>query len=316
MLIAGEFLARLRPARPKAGTSWLIRCLAVAVLAAGAAGCGSGGPLPGAGAASRSARYYLALGDSLARGVQPGPAGPKTMTRTGYPDQLYAVLRLRDPRLRLVKLGCPGESTGTMISGKHCPYRAGSQLAAAVAFLRAHQGRVGLVTIDIGANDPGSCFTLPAPGPVPPCAGGPAPATAANLALILERLRSAAGRGVTIIGMNLYAPELPEWRLGAAGRRAARRSAALTLAYDRMLGRVYTAGGDRMADVAGAFGTAEFSGQAGAPGTAGPVRLPANVAAVCRWTWVCAPRPRGPDKHPNTAGYAVIARAFLAAYRR
>jgi lysophospholipase L1-like esterase len=199
-----------------------------------------------------------------------------------------------------------------MISGRHCPYRAGSQLAAAMAFLRAHRGRVELVTIDIGANDPGSCFTLPVAVPVPPCTAGPALATAVNLARIVSSVRSAAGRRVTIIGMSYYAPELPEWRLGPAGRRAARTSARTTLAYDRMLARAFASAGDRVADVAGAFATADFSGQATLPRLG---LMPDSVAAVCRWTWVCAPPPRGPDKHPNTAGYAAIARAFLAAYR-
>jgi lysophospholipase L1-like esterase len=285
--------------------------LAVALAAAVLAGGCGGGAAP-AGAGLRSARYYLALGDSLARGVQPGPSGARTPTRHGYPDQLYAVLRLRDPRLRLVKLGCPGETTDTMISGRHCPYPAGSQLAAAAAFLRAHRGRVELVTIDIGANDPGSCFTLPVTGPVPPCTAGPALATTVNLTRIVTGIRSAAGRRVTIIGMSYYAPELPEWRLGPAGRQAARRSAHGTLAYDRMLDRVFASAGDRVADVAGAFATADFAGQARLPRLG---RLPVSVAAVCRWTWVCAPPPRGPDKHPNIAGYAAIARAFLAAYR-
>jgi hypothetical protein len=43
--------------------------------------------------------------------------------------------------------------------------------------------------------------------------------------------------------------------------------------------------------------------------------MPPNVAAICRWTRVCARPPRGPNKHPDEAGYTVIARAFLAAYR-
>jgi lysophospholipase L1-like esterase len=199
-----------------------------------------------------------------------------------------------------------------MLSGGMCHYRAGSQLAAAAGFLRAHRGRVSLVTIDIGANDPGSCFTLPVAVPVPPCTAGPALATAVNLARIVSSVRSAAGRRVTIIGMSYYAPELPEWRLGPAGRRAARTSARTTLAYDRMLARAFASAGDRVADVAGAFATADFSGQATLPRLG---LMPDSVAAVCRWTWVCAPPPRGPDKHPNTAGYAAIARAFLAAYR-
>ena len=103
------------------------------------------------------ASYYLALGDSLSRGVQPDAAGTSVETGQGYADQLYAMLRRGQPALRLVKLGCPGETTATMIHGGICKYRGGSQLAAAVAFLSAHRGHVRLVTIDIGANDPEDC---------------------------------------------------------------------------------------------------------------------------------------------------------------
>src|SRR5258708_22804810 len=77
------------------------------------------------------ASYYLALGDSLSRGVQPDPAGASLATRQGYADQLYAALRRGHPGLRLVKLGCPGETTDTMIDGGLCSYPGRSQLAPA-----------------------------------------------------------------------------------------------------------------------------------------------------------------------------------------
>ena len=82
--------------------------------------------------------YYLALGDSLAQGVQPNASGVSVMTRDGYPDQAYAALRASRPGLKLVKLGCPGETTTSMINGGICRYRGGSQLAATVAFI-SHQ---------------------------------------------------------------------------------------------------------------------------------------------------------------------------------
>ena len=259
------------------------------------------------------ARYYLALGDSLAQGVQADSAGRSVDTRNGYADQVAAALRRRDPGLRLVKLGCPGETTATMINGRHCSYLAGSQLAAAGQFLRAHPGHVSLITIDIGANDPGSCFTSPIHGQVPPCVAGPGPSTAANLATIMTRLRAAAGRQPRIVGMSYYAPELAEWRDGRAGQRDARLSELATRVFNEILTRVYASFGARIADVSGAFHSTDFTGQITAGGVA---RLPRNVAAICAWTWICAAPPRGPNKHPNTAGYAVIARAFLAADQR
>jgi lysophospholipase L1-like esterase len=288
-----------------------LRAAVAAVCALAAlAGCGSAGHIipvvPPAGS------YYLSLGDSLAQGVQADPLGHVGDTDRGYADQFYDLVR-RDYRdLRLVKLGCPGETTRSMIRGRHCPYVAGSQLAQAVAFLHDHRGRVPLITLDIGANDRRSCFTDPIHAPVLPCATGPTAPTAANLALILARLRAAAGPRTLIIGMTYYAPELPEWRYGPGGRVRAQASERLSLAFDAELDQVYRAAGDRVADVAGAFATADFAGRV-------PVRsvglMPPNVAAICRWTWTCARPPRGPNKHPDEAGYTVIARAFLVAYQ-
>src|SRR5262245_16196096 len=51
--------------------------------------------------------YYLALGDSLAVGIQPG----SLPTNQGYADDLYAFYHARNPSLRLEKLGCSGETT-------------------------------------------------------------------------------------------------------------------------------------------------------------------------------------------------------------
>src|SRR6516225_6051908 len=139
------------------------------------------------------ASYYLALGDSLARGVQPNAAGVSVETPDGYPDQVYAALHPGRPGLRLVKLGCPGETTVSMIGGGICRYPAGSQLAAAVHFLQAHRGQVLLVTLD-------------------------------------GRLKAAAGPGGGIVGMDYYLPGLAEWGRGLAGHLVAWAAARLAAA--------------------------------------------------------------------------------------
>jgi lysophospholipase L1-like esterase len=283
------------------------RAVVAGLCAVALAGCGSAGTI-----VPSAQNYYLSLGDSLAQGVQADRFGHVGDTDRGYVDQFYDMIAGRYRDLGLLKLGCPGETTRTMIRGRHCPYPAGSQLDQAVAFLHDHRGHVALITLDIGANDRPSCFTDPVRQLVLPCATAPAAPTLRNLALILRRLRAAAGPRTLIIGMTYYAPELPEWRYGPGGRVRARVSARLSLAFDAELVQVYRSAGDRVADVAGAFATADFAGQE-------PVRglgaVPPNVAAICRWTWVCALPPRGPNKHPDEAGYTVIARAFLAAYR-
>jgi len=277
-----------------------------ALTSAGAAGSPAGRVSP-------KTSYYLALGDSLSQGVQPDPAGASVPTGQGYADRLYAALRRGDPGLRLVKLGCNGETTGTMIGGGgSCRYPAGSQLAAAVGFLRAHRGQVSLITMDIGANDPDSCITRPDIVRMATCVTRSFPETTANLTKIMYRLRAAAGDQVRIIGMNYYVPALAEWRDGPLGQAVARMSERVVAGYNQMLTAVYEAFGARVADVFGAFHSADFTGRVTVPGVG---TVPRNVAAICQWTWECALPPRGPNVHARPAGYGVIARAFLLADR-
>ena len=281
---------------------------AVAACLAGAVAAGCSGPAHARHSAP-PASYYLALGDSLSQGVQPDPAGASVKTRDGYADQLYADLHRHVPGLRLADLGCPGETTATMIHGGICSYRAGSQLAAAVRFLRAHRGHVPLITLDIGANDPNSCVTHPSLLKIMPCLGKAAMGTSGNLTKIVSTLRAAAGHA-RIIGMNYYLPELAEWRDGFLGETLARAAEFAAAGYNNLLARVYQEFGVRTANVFGAFHTSDFANDVTVRGYG---RLPRNVAAICQWTWQCAAPPRGPNQHANQAGYAVIARAFLLA---
>ena len=70
-----------------------------------------------ASAATPVHRYYLALGDSLSQGVQPDSRGASLETDQGYADQLARIERQQVPNLRLVKLGCPGDTTASMLTG-------------------------------------------------------------------------------------------------------------------------------------------------------------------------------------------------------
>ena len=256
------------------------------------------------------ASYYLALGDSLSQGVQPDAAGTSVETRQGYANQVYAAVLPDRPGLRLVKLGCPGETTSTMIHGGICRYRGGSQLAAAAAFLRAHRGHVFLVTIDIGANDPEDCGVKSGLSRITDCYVTDIPGAVSNLGTIMSTLRTAAGAGVRIVGMSYYLPALAEWRDGFGGEEIARLIARLATSYNELLDQVYGQYHAPVANVFGAFDTSNFGDPMTVPGFG---TLPRNVALICRWTWECAPPPRGPNQHANQAGYRVIARAFLGA---
>lgn len=250
--------------------------------------------------------YYLSLGDSLAQGVQPlGPKGASIVTDQGYADDLYHAMQLRAPSLQLEKLGCPGETSGTMISGGACTYGGfASQLQAAVAFLTAHRDHVKLVSIDIGANDVDGCATLA--GISSSCVASGLQSVATNLPIIVGVLRKAAPHA-RIEGMTYYDPFLAAWLLGDPGKALAQASLPITREFNQILSVDFGAADIPVAPVADAFRTFDA--------TPLPlVGLPVDVAVICSWTWMCARSPQGPNIHPNQGGYAAIAAAFLSRF--
>jgi lysophospholipase L1-like esterase len=289
----------------------LVRCIAgAAAVVTAVAACSASGPAGAVGHKARpvAASYYLALGDSLSRGVQPDAAGASVETAQGYPDLVYAQLARDHPGLRLVQLGCPGETTTTMTHGGICRYPGGSQLAAATAFLRAHRHHVLLVTIDLGADDVEACGSHSGLTSLASCVGQ-VPGAAARLAAILASLR-AAGPGVRIVGMSYYLPDLAEWRAGVVGQAIAWSSERLAVGYNDLLDQAYGQAGVKVANGFAAFDTADFGNPVAVPGVGS---VPRNVARICEWTWECASGPRGPNQHANLAGYRVIAGAILRA---
>jgi len=257
--------------------------------------------LAGLGRADRSRPYYLSLGDSLAQGIQPGLTGSDRPTNQGYPDQLAAMLRSRIPGLRLVKLGCSGETTSTMIRGGTCRYPAGSQLAQAAEFLSKERGSVALVTIDIGANDPNSCVIGQPVSTIFSCLSTRVTQTERNISAIMSKLRSAAGPDVLIVGMTYYVPELGLWQSSSTGKEAAIMTEGFAAGVNQLLVKRYHHYGAKVADVFTAFKSMNFGHRSA---------VPPNVSAICRLTWMCAAKPRGPNEHANEAGYHLIARTF------
>jgi lysophospholipase L1-like esterase len=261
----------------------------------------------GRASAASKATYYLSLGDSLAQGYQPiGGTRSGTVIPTGYhqgyADQLFKLERDTYTQLQLVKLGCGGESSVSMLYGSQNPDVAascgpaafyehqypdgGTQLAEAVAFLEQNRGSVAFVTIDIGAND------LLGPSGIGPLL--------TNLPIILRELRAAAGAGVPILGMNYYDPLAPQaWSQG--GLPGLQAQVAGIVGFNNLLEEMYAARGDPVADVESAFAVTDFTPVDGTP---------LDVLRECEWTWICTPPPLGPDIHANSAGYGVIAQAF------
>ena len=130
----------------------MLRLLAAALLAT--TGCAT------AALSEDQAPSYLALGDSVAFGFDPR-VDLTTHEVRGYPEVLA-----ERRGLTITNLACPGEASGGFVDPRgadnHCRENrqqyplhvdyAGTQLSAAMDYLAATPN-VGLVTIDLGAND-------------------------------------------------------------------------------------------------------------------------------------------------------------------
>ncbi len=223
-------------------------------------------------------QYYLALGDSLAYGLQPDGD-----TTHGYVDDIFADLQSHGTQT-LENLGCPGATTTSFISGtcsfSHVPY-SGSELNAALAFLAQHAGQVSPVTIDIGGNDTigALCTTNTAQF------NSILTTVDTNLTqTILPRLRQALTVNGVVTGdlvlMNYYDPD----------HNQCAASISNTESFDQHLANDISGFGT-LVDVFSAFG--------------GP-----NTTNTCTYTWMCS---QYTDIHATTLGYSVMAQAFLAA---
>lgn len=268
-----------------------------------------------ASAASVPPKYYVSLGDSVAAGWQPDPeTGVAGLTNQGYADQLYRRLRDAIPGLMHKKMGCPGETTASMINGG-CPHRGllgygttpqTSQLAQAAAFLAAHPGEIAFITIDIGVNDVLGCLAAADP---PACAATTiGKQVAPNLVTIVGTLRAVTGGTVPIVGMNYYNPYLAVWLEGIppdgpAGPGMAQLTNTLAAGLNGALATVYghPALQVPVADVFTAFRTTRWQMVGGEP---------FNVFRVCQYTWMCYGDPPFANIHPNRRGAGVIASEF------
>jgi lysophospholipase L1-like esterase len=239
--------------------------------------------------------YYLALGDSLAYGLQPAKLdSPPSASHTGYVDVFAARLRTQAPKIHVVNYGCPGETTSTFAKGG-CPWLPlrrlhqafqGSQMSAALAFLSAHRGRVSPITVSLGGNDLGqfadSCRGSWA------CVQARAPratvAFAARLDSILRRLRAAAPQA-DIIVTGLWDDDVNELT----------RNTPIYRTLNQAIARTAARSGAHFADMLPLFNPA------------GSVAK--EKARICALTFRCSEA----DGHPTNAGYQAMAAAILAA---
>lgn len=272
----------------------------------------TGASVASAGAANTVAptpEFYLSLGASVSVGVQPVHTYPRGRpTVHGFANDLVTLERRLGKTLQLTEFGCPGESAIQMINGgDHCRHVGKSQLSDAVAFLLAHHGQRGIVTLDIGFNDVRPC--LSDAGIDATCLRAAKSSTLTQVERIVTTLKAAAGPNVTFIGVNLYNPYLAAHIMGAYSSNFVSASVTAITQMNQTLANAYAATSTRVANVAGAFSIdSTMRVHHRGLGT-----VPKNVSQVCTLTWMCHHWPYGPNIHPDNHGYWLIARAIAVA---
>jgi lysophospholipase L1-like esterase len=253
---------------------------------------------PAASAASPKG-YYVALGDSITYGYQPTRARPGARASTfdtGYVDVFASRLRKVASGLTVVNYGCPGESTVTFVRGG-CPAFAdhvelhdgfrGSQLKAALAFLRAHPGDVSPITLTLYGNDWLPVLLDTCKGDVA-CVRRRAPSATASfgsrLRAILGQLRAAAPTAEIVV-TGAWNPDPSSLRQLRSTYRSLEESIARAAAASRA----------RIARMLPVFNP--------------PVNVRAQKARLCAFTFICS---KG-DPHPTDAGYRAMAGAVMRA---
>jgi hypothetical protein len=261
----------------------------------------------GAVVAPRTPVLYLDIGASVSVGVQPTPRAPRgEPTNRGYANRLVRLMSARGVTMTLTQLGCPGESIATMLHGPDpCYVAPDTQLLDAVAFLKDHRGSRILVTVDLGFNTLNVCFhhldiDLS-------CVRPHLATLRTQLTQVMRILTSAASSRVTFVGVGHYNPYLIKATREGAAETFALNSVTALRRLNTVLAQVYGSFGAKTADVAEAFHEEDVS----VTRNARRETTTANVVYECRYTWMCAPKPFGPNIHPTDAGYQAIAGAIL-----
>ncbi len=264
-------------------------------------------------AATGSRTYYVSLGDSYSVGYQPD--------RGATPG--YTAVVAKATRMTLVNFGCGGATTTSLISSVGCPdvlphtagvmtYPTTTQEAAALTFLAAHKGHIGLITVSIGGNDVTACATQANPIG---CVSTAVTAITKNVSSLAASLRAAAGPGVPLIGLTypdviLGSYVYPKQPAPTAAVSLAKLSVvAFKALINPALSKSYASANGTLVDVTKATGAYVPLTRRVHSRTYGTI--PAAVASVCTLTWYCA---QG-NIHATTKGYTLIGTLVVARFK-
>lgn len=272
---------------------------------------------PGAAQAAsrqRQPTYYVSLGDSYSVGYQP--------TLGATPG--YTAYVAKHTGLKLVNFGCGGATTTSILTLVGCPdvlphtaggvtYPTTTQIAAAEAFIAAHKGHIGLITVSIGGNDVTGCATQANPVS---CVSTAVTNIKTNVTALAGDLRTAAGPTVPIIGSTYPDVILGSWVFpknpaSASTLNLAKLSVfAFKSLINPALSEAYGTVSGSLVDVTkatGGYGSLTKTVKTKAYG-----RIPVPVASVCAFTWFCA---QG-NIHAKTSGYTLIGKLYVIRYHQ
>ena len=270
--------------------------------------------------------YYVSLGDSYSVGFQPPAISPTDPTGG---TSGYTAFVAHQEHLRLENFGCGGATTSSIIGKVGCRdtaatdpvlYPTTTQEQAALDFIAAHPGRVGLITVSIGGNDVTGC-TQTDPTAAVACLNAADSRITTNLTSLVTSIDSAltsAGDTAKIVGLTYPDVLLGAWVNpgGAGGQTLASESVqAFDLLINPTLQNVYTT----------AIPNGIFVNVTDAPyreatsGADTPLSsvqktknfglIPDAVHEICQLTYFCSIQ----DIHSTTRGYRFIGSLIVAA---
>ena len=282
------------------------------------------------GATAKPTKYYVSLGDSYSVGYQPMPTSGATSGYTGYVAKKL--------KMNLENFGCGGATTSSILTftgvcgapnsyGPPAATDAGTipagdtQIQAADAFITAHRGKIGLITVSIGGNDVTPCanatLTNPVNGATNPivCVEAGVTSITTNVVKLVDDLHTAAGSNVPIVGLTypdvllgLYV--YPTFKAPANVSLANLSTLAFSGFINPALKTAYTSVPDgKFVDVTAATGAytplttlAKMPKSTKVTDVPKGTEVPKAVVEVCKLTWYC----QLGNIHANTKGYLEI----------
>ncbi len=302
--------------------------VALSVLVAGAVALIGLTVAPEASQAAKSPpKFYLSLGDSYSVGYQPGIGATAG----------YTAYVAKKTKYQLENFGCGGATTASILTVMGCvesgygpvaatdavPYPTTTQELAALAFIKAHPGQIGLITVSIGGNDVTSCASAGGLGAILTCVENADTAITTNVGSMVSALDTAlmmAGDSAKIVGLTYPDVILGDYVYPAGSPNSGLANASVA-AFDSLINptlkAAYTSVGDgTFVNVTQAPYKKATAGDDSDMGTPPPPavklapygKIPPAVWEICKLTYYCSMG----NIHANTKGYDFIGKLVVA----